>query len=366
LANDSLPKLINLICSDEYVKRDAVRALLHNAFDLSYDTIPIEEGVERYLAEKDIVSAIKDFIPMPLILKVIEAEGDKDRSKSARTTSHDAAAHQLMSLLDIPLKPEPRRLLGASSVLRELQEMRNDLSALHRYGLLREQELRGFPLSGWAYIEHVLHTIIDYYSKAFDVEMTDLSDSLEELNNSLQHAIMQKEKGLRNMLQAMRGIEKKFKSDDLQQECMRICGRRSPFSGFPFDDYENETVVQKFRNFFAHNISELVKQEGIDRAKDSLDSAIELVNDLLDNQVCPSVAFIVGYESDVYKRIWIRMVSEDYVHLPEPDRHEMEFRIFKRSYEIYDIYTPYMIPSDISKVYFEPMIVPMPDYSQVR
>lgn len=157
--------------------------------------------------------------------------------------------------------------------------------------------------------------------------LIDKAESLKHRRESL----LDQEDELRRMAQEksritdQRGLELACR---LKKECEHSFGRPSPFCSVPFD--KAHEFRQKYRNPNAHHtIEELMKDDPTGaKAKQSVQSAIELVDYLIDNSIAPQMIFLIGEGYDAYgERIlfYVREESIDeedldrtkgYVHLP--------------------------------------------------
>jgi len=335
-----------MICSGDFVPPEAISHTIEEKYGYS---LPLEEGVERFLCDHDLTEGVELLVDSRRSIVKMAQEFDNSCPNNA---SMATSIRRLLLGLGLPLPPDLGRPLGAMSVKQQLIAMRQEIDEIAQSGHLDHHHLRSFPLDGWSYVEHLLRSTIGFYESlliGFD----------EPVERAFRHA--REQNSVRPVLQAMRGIENQFPStkDDLSKQCLRLIGRPSPFAGFRFDDYDNDTVVQVCRNFYAHKLREAVENQGVIPVRESLNITIQLVDELASKNIAPGVVFVTARGRDEYERELLWFVTERYCIPHSKRRRAHELRMFKRHAEAFDLLKAYFTTSPIEDGMFDPPMIPL-------
>jgi hypothetical protein len=375
--NSPLSVLTSMICSGDFVSLERVSQRLSEKYKYRLST---EEDVERFLYDHELIEGIKLLVGSRSALVRMAQEVDSSFSDDG---TEDRAIRSLLRALHLPSPPDLSQPLGAACIWERLEAMRRDLKHLARSGRVREHHLRSYTLDGWTYIEHLLKSTIGYYALLF-------TDFDELVTKRFQKA--RKQHSLRPLLKAMRAIEDEFldptkqqqftideqpkreaqKSQyeasrgDLKKQALRSLGRESPFAGFPFDKYDNDSVVNLFRNAYAHDVKEVLGDLGVKPLIESLEVTVSLVDDLISPDIAPSVIFITAKGGDEYGRGLLWFVEEQYAGQKTEDRREHELRMFQRNADKVELLRPYLVTSPTKDRMFEPFMVQLSEIEGIK
>jgi len=347
-----LSNLITMICSGAYVSKDAVAQVLEEKYGY---ILPIEEGVERFFCEHDLVEGVELLVDSRrAIVRMAQDAGDACH----KDTSMSAAIRRLLQRLGLPLPPDSNQPLGAAAIKFELGEIYREVDEILQADRMDSHHLRSFPLDGWTYIEQLLKSTVLFYASI-------LTGIDEQLKRKFDEA--RKKRELRPVLQAMRGIKNDFDlalkkndstSKDMVGQVLRLTGRYNPFEGFDFDKYENDVTVQEGRNFYAHKVRQAVEIQGAEAVAKSLENTIKLVDDLITLKIAPTVIFPTAYGHDEHKREMLWFVTERDIGFISRKRRKYERRMFKRGAVTIQLLVPHLTVSPLKGVLFDPPIVP--------
>jgi hypothetical protein len=338
----SLSNLIAMICSGDFISTDMVFQRLPANYR---NTMTLEGGVERFLWENELDVAIIDLVDWRAIVSMAK-EVDAYCPDKPEITE---AFQRLLQGLGLEPSIAERAPLGAKTILKRLQELQENLVEVERWGRVKLDDLRRLPLDGWSYIERVLKGTIIFYASFFDSD--------ESVKRRFTWAKTRNSLGL--LFDAMTEIEKKFgtETNDLTEQSLRLYGRKSPFAGFSIENYKTE--VGSYRNFYAHNIPEIINNRNIIPIREALEITIRLVKELIDREIAPSVIYIVGHGQDQYGRDFLRFVEEHHVKDKRLHRENFELMMFKQNPSVYAKLKPYLTITDIRDRIFDPPLVPL-------
>jgi hypothetical protein len=302
----------------------------------------LEEGVERFLWEKELDVAIIKLVDWPAIVSMAK-EVD---SYCPDEPDIAEAFKRLLQGLELEPSIAESAPLGATSIKKRLEEIRDNLADAERWGRVNLDDLRRLPLDGWSYIERVLKSTIIFYASFFL--------DYDSVKNSFERAKTRTSLG--PLFCAMKQIEKKFGSgpNDLAEQSSRLYGRGRPFAGFPIDDYDTS-----LRNFYAHNIPEVIDNRNISPIMEALKMTLQLVTELIEREVAPRVIYIVEHGQDQYGRDFLRFVEEPHIKMKRLPRQKVELQMFKRNPAIYAKLKPYLTVTNIKDRVFDPPLVPL-------
>jgi len=336
----SLSNLIAMICSGDFISTDIVFQRLPAKYR---STMTLEGGVERFLWENELDVAIISLVDWTAIVSMAK-EVDAYCPDRPEITE---AFQRLLQGLGLEPSIAERAPLGAKSILKRLQELRENLAEVERWERVKLDDLRRLPLDGWSYIERVLKGTIIFYASFFDSE------------NSVKKRFewAKTRNSLGPLFVAMKQIEEKFatETNDLTEQSLRLYGRKSPFAGFPIENYYKE--VGPYRNFYAHNIPEMINNRSIIPIREALEITIRLVKELIDREIAPSVIYIVEHGQDQYGRDFLRCVDERHVKDKRREREKVELIMFKQNPSAYAKLKPYLTITDIRDRIFDPPLV---------
>lgn len=100
--------------------------------------------------------------------------------------------------------------------------------------------------------------------------------------------------------------QRQLKAEDLQQKCLRLFGRLSPFSGFNIEKIRN---IVDDRNDAAHSLPEFLRINNQEKLHDFLNNILDIIDDLEEKNVCPRTARVLGRWTDVYEREFVLLVD---------------------------------------------------------
>lgn len=341
----SLSNLIEMICCGDFVSEQLVYQHIQEEYKLPLTT---EEGVERFLWENDLDTAIDRLVDSWRAIGAMAKEVDPSCPDKPERTD---AIQRLLQGLGLALSTGERAPLGATAIAKRLSELRDNISDLESWGRVNFDDLRRLPLDGWSYIERVLKSTVTFYASI-------LFDSNKLVNESFKNA--KKKKSLGPIFGAMKSIEDEFAtaSSDLVEQSLRLYGRPSPFAGFRFKDYDNK-VVDIYRNFYAHNIPEVIEIRNVSPIKEAIEITLKLVTELIDLEIAPSVIYITAHGWDEYMRGFLWFVNERHITLRPQQRRKVELQMFKRNPGDFHHLKPYLtVPRTRDKM-FDPPIVPL-------
>lgn len=112
------------------------------------------------------------------------------------------------------------------------------------------------------------------------------------------------------------------------------------------------------RNFFAHSLPEIIDTANVTLFKNALETALKLVDSLIELNIAPSVIYITAHGWDEYGRGTVWFVDERYVNMNPNERYTKELRMFKPAPDEFEKLKPYMTVTWPKDQMFDPPLAP--------
>ena len=380
---NSLFKLIDLICCGDFVSVESISERLRAVYEFP---LTLEEGVERLCCKLGFDRAIDHLFDSNKDLFSLVKSVD---SSCPEGISRANAIQILLRELKLTIPPETEHPHGVHSIKQKIVQDIADTEESILTERAKQEELRRRAIDGWTYVEQLLVDSINFYASMLSVggpvekkfkeakkasslgrrlsAMSEIEELFLTVIEDSTGKVFRVPKELTGQPLPLYGREKPFKvinsfkvihiPQELNELSSRLYGRESPFAGFPFQHYKKSLGVH--RNRYAHETPEMLDRIGMMPIKESLEIALNLVNELIELAIAPSVVYLTAHGSDEYGREIIWFVDERYITMPSIERRKYEFRMFKPNLDRFQKLTPYMTVTWPKDLMYDPPLVPL-------